>query len=495
MSSQLDIGSFLAQQTAAGEVDSQGDFTVSHNEAVRKLARFALPRTTAWVSKLVQAAVRWGCLSLHLTQAGPETNFHFVMDDGIPVPNEQDILSALVSAGVTGPRAVDAFGLALRGLVEQAQFSFLLVCASSEGEEPKRIYAGSHYGALTENQRMSDRYVRPGGISLTVYHHSRPGHDRVGGAIVAGKQAREIVEELRAFSYMSPILITINRESLEGPLTNPILGYSASLRPLVLSGLTGLEHSPAQLPLPPGYEEKLMSLLSHPRRILRSYGGRTSFAAAFLMTFRTENAPAESYRRSRLLWLLDGVIVDEEEIGARDALELRLYANAAGLKTDLTGFRLVETDEYRQRRSEILKAMVLALEDPRLSEADFLREDRDAHSPGDDEAIKDEVFRRRLKVFATGGGAGLGLMVLAGAPLLGTLLMAAGAAGAKLVGGQPLAMHKRYHPRHSERLRQGIRHLRDILEKTVELSRGRGWTKERSLRPAWDLETLEDEDV
>lgn len=493
MSSQLDIGAFLAEQTAAGEVDSQGDFTVSHNEAVRKLARFALPRTTAWVSKLVQAAVRWGCLSLHLSQSGPETNFHFLMG-GVPLPNEQDILSALVSAGVTGPRAVDAFGLALRGLVEQAQFSFLLVCASSEGDEPSRIYAGAHYGALSETQRMAARYVRPDGISLTVYHHNRPGHDRVGGAIVAAKQAREIVEELRTFAYMSPIPISINKESLEGPLDNPVLGYSASLRPLVLSGLTGLEHSPSHLPLPPGYEEKIMSLLSHPRRILRKYGGRTHFGAAFLMTFRSENAAAESYRRSRLLWLLDGVIVDEEEIGARDALELRVYANAAGLKTDLTGFRLVETEEYRRRRAEILKAMVRALDDPRLCQADFLREDRDAHSAADDEALKDEVFRRRLKVMAGGGGAGLGLMALAGAPLLGALLIAGSAAGARLLGGQPLALHKRYHPRHSERLSQGLRHLRDILEKTVELSSGRGWSKERSLRPAWDLETLEDED-
>lgn len=494
MSSQLDIGAFLAEQSAVGEVDSQGDFTVSHNEAVRKLARFALPRMTAWVSKLVQAAVRWRCMALHLTQSGAETNFHFVMNEGITVPNEQEILGALVSATVTGPRAVDAFGLALRGLVEQARYSFLLVCESSEGVEPKRIYAGAHYGGFSEQQRMASRYVRPGGISLTVYHYDRP--NQVGGAIVAAKQAREIVEELRAFAYMAPIPLTINGENLEGPLNTPALGYSSSLRPLVLSGLSSLDHSPPQLPLPSGYEEKILSLLSHPRRILRGYGGKRYFSAAFLMTFRTESGAAESYRRSRLLWLLDGIIVDEEEIGARDALELYVYANAADLKTDLTGFRLVETEEYRLRRSEILSRMVRAIDDPVLRHADFLREDRDGDSPSDDVAEKDDVFRRRARVVLAGGGAGVALMCLTPVPILGALVIAGTALGARsFVGGTPMAMHKRYHPRQAHRLSQGMQHLRDILERTVEAAGRRGWTKDRRARAGAEFDALEEEEV
>ena len=473
----VDLNSFLSEQGAAGQMDSQGDFTVSHNEAVRKLARFALPRPTAWVSKLVQSAVRWRCQTLRISQSLTETSFHFVMGDPGQVPNEQEILGALVSAGLTGPRAVDAFGLALRGMVEQSRLSFLLVCDSSEGDQHKRIYAGTHYGRMSEEERMAERFVSRGAIALTVCH--LPG-GAAWKAVAHKREALSIVGELRTYAYMSPVPIVLNGQPLEGPLNSSAVGYSKHHFPLVTSGLNGLSHSPPRLLLPPTYEEKFLSVRSHPRRILRSYAGHRSFAAAYLMTYRPSLGSNDSYRRSELLWLLDGVIVDQEEIGARDKLELRLYANAAGLNTDLTGFRLVDGAEYRQRRSEILSEMAATLDGPKFAKADFFYEDRDQLSAEDELHDRNEAAQKRLKVVTAGIGAGFLVFILTPIPLVGALLGLGSLAGSKIPGKIKRESSRLARAEHQEELYRKIRALGEILEKTVTLSKGRGWTKDQS---------------
>ena len=49
----FDISSFLAGQVAEGELESEGRFTVSQDDAARKLARFSMPFDYAWVLKVV----------------------------------------------------------------------------------------------------------------------------------------------------------------------------------------------------------------------------------------------------------------------------------------------------------------------------------------------------------------------------------------------------------------------------------------------------------
>ena len=57
--SEFDLGRFLNQQASEGSLDSEGEFTIDHAVAARKLARFAMPDEYSWVLKLVQASVGW----------------------------------------------------------------------------------------------------------------------------------------------------------------------------------------------------------------------------------------------------------------------------------------------------------------------------------------------------------------------------------------------------------------------------------------------------
>lgn len=459
MGEQLDLGAFLAQQSAAGEVDSRGDFTVSHHEAVKKLARFALPRSHAWVCKLVQAAVRWGCFRLNLKQSRTESQFHLRFREVHQIPNEDAIVAGLVSGRVSGPEAMDALAMALRALVEQAKLSFVLV--SDNGKSPPRpIYAGYHYGHVSETERMNPRF-RPGpGLTLTVYHH-RPYKE--GPADVwdllppLHRGDVPIARELDQYAYVCPIPVSIDGRLVDGFLQASALKFSHSHRPLVQGGLSGLEYSPPRMRLPADFEEKVLSITTHPKRALRTYGGRKEAAAAFLLTYLV---PADTrmpgnlpQKRSRLHWVADGVIVETETLEVETSdLSLEIYANASGLPTDLTGFTTLDNDQRALRRAEILKGVGARFADLKARDTDFFRDDVDHFSPVDRQADATETVQKRKKIMLGGTGTGLALTLVN--PVLGVSTTVAA-----LVGGYKAGL--------SRVDRESVLRRRNLLERRL----------------------------
>lgn len=435
MGDQLDIGAFLAQQAGAGQVDSRGDFTVSHHEAVKKLARFALPRPHAWVSKLVQAAVRWGCFRLHLKQTRTESQFHLRFAHVKDIPDEDAIVAGLVSGRISGPEAMDALAMALRALVEQARLSFLLVTDNGK-RAPRPIYAGYHYGQISEAQRLHERF-RPGpGLTLTVYHHRpyKEGPMDVWDLLPPVHRGDvPITRELDQYAYLCPFPLSIDGRLVDGLLHASAMKFSQSHVPLIQGAMIGLEHSPPRMRLPADFEEKILSITTHPKRAQRGYGGRREAAAAFLLTY---HVPADSrmplalpHKRSRLHWVADGVIVESEtlEVETSDAA-LHIYANASGLATDLTGFTTLHNEQRARRRAEILKALGARLGDPVLKDTDFFRDDLDHLSSVDQQTDLSEKQQKRKKIMLTGSGTGLALTLVN--PVLGVSTTVAA-----LVGG------------------------------------------------------------
>lgn len=435
MGEQLDLGAFLAQQSAAGEIDSKGDFTVSHHEAVKKLARFALPRQHAWVCKLVQAAVRWGCFRLHLKQSRTETQFHLRFSQTKDIPDEDAIVAGLVSGRISGPEAIDSLAMALRALVEQAKLSFVLVTDSGK-RVPRPIYAGYHYGQISEVQRLSPRF-RPGpGLTLTVYHHRpyKEGPKDVWDLLPPVHRGDiPIARELDHFAYVCPFPLSIDGRLVDGLLHASAMKFSQNHVPLVQGALVGLENSPPRLRLPSDFEEKVLSITTHPKRASRTYGGRKEAAAAFLLTYYV---PADSrmplalpHKRSHLHWVADGVIVESELLDVESSdVGMHIYANAAGLATDLTGFTTLANEERARRRAEILKAVGTRLQEPQFREVDFFRDDLDHLSPVDQQADLAETQQKRKKIMLGGSGTGLALTLVN--PVLGVSTTVAA-----LVGG------------------------------------------------------------
>jgi tetratricopeptide (TPR) repeat protein len=169
--------------------------------------------------------------------------------------------------------------------------------------------------------------------------------------------------------------------------------------------------------LPPSFEEKVLSVLTHPRRARRTYDGAQDFSAAFFLSLQLPlvygTARPPHRQRSFFHWVRDGVVVQTTSLPVETSgLVLSVYANAEGLKTDLTGFQLVDEERKLLREEEILKKMSEVCQSLASDLPDFFREDVDQHAPEDKVWDEDQDYRSRVKVLLKGSGAGLFLTLV-----------------------------------------------------------------------------------
>ncbi|MFA5506979.1 MAG: hypothetical protein WC314_23790 [Vulcanimicrobiota bacterium] len=410
MNAHHDLLSYLQGQAGEGVKDSEGDFTISEENARKKLARFALPRETAWISKLLQAAVGWGMSSVSIHQSQAETQIFFEPPEPVRIPTEREVVNTLLSSKVVAETPLEHFCLGLRALVEQAKLSFLLILHDGDSTfQP--IYAGWFFAEMTEQARMNKRFARAPGLTLTVRHTPLLTAPRIGE--LAPKHGLSISQELRDYAFFCPVPVVLGGLHLEGALDSPMVAPS-SVVPLVFSGLNGLNHSPGGMPLPPDYEEKQFSFLTHPRRARRSYGGARDFSCAYLLTATSPfNGLVSAYRRSSFKWVRDGILIQESFLNVRtEVLSLHILADARGLKTDLTGFQMLQDDLFHQRRTEVLGSLAQRLREWEKKVDGFFREDLDAESPSDLEFDRELAYQKRVKRLLRGSVAGIALTLV-----------------------------------------------------------------------------------
>jgi len=391
-----DLLSYLGEQAGQGVKDSEGEFSISLEAARSKLARFALPRPNAWVLKLVQAAVGWQMTRIEITQYWKETRFFLVPPSTLTLPDEKQLLAALMSGQVLADSPLAHFCLALRALVEQAGQSFLLITQSGQ-ELSKSLYAGSYYSKLGEAKRLSRAHNQGIGLTLYVRHELELKGDMPAGQLF-GLQSTgtAIVQELRDHAYLCPVPLILAGRALEGLLESPHFRFEWQ-RPLALSGVKELIHSPTQLPLPQSFQKKQLSYLTSPGRAARDYTLEKRFACVYSLSALNRAEPSSfKTRLSYMSWVCGGVVVQSATLGIETrTLGIQVYGNADGLPTDLTGFQLLQQREFLQRQQEIY----LALADNVLSWLDdlegFFRVDRDELSEQDDKADRMSSLRKR----------------------------------------------------------------------------------------------------
>jgi hypothetical protein len=368
MGQNSDLIDYLRQHLEEGVQDSEGAFTISREDATRKLARFSLPRQTAWVSKLVQAAVGWDCRRLVVDSSMYLTTFYFEMSSNRELVSEAEVVTRLLSPLHGSDDPLECFCIALRALVEQANLSFLLVLCGPESET-KPICAGRYFEKLDETAQKSETFRRGEGLTLTVAE----------GAFSPLKWLtrqglkRKVAEELRAFCYTSPVPIGFEGEQIDGSLEG-LCQDSRLFRPLRMTGLTGLKSSPNHLPLFQGAGDKEFSLCSDWGSNIRDHVSVKDvvFGALLLVGAHVpDSLPSEvaGHKLFAVDWVRQGVIVDSHALDQKlNFLGGRLLLNASGLKGDLTGFQLVKNQGSYLRASEVVRAA-----HQELSSLDFLR--------------------------------------------------------------------------------------------------------------------------
>jgi hypothetical protein len=470
VSENRDLLSYLQEQSSDGSKESEGEFTVSLEAARKKLAKFALPRDSAWALKLVQAAVGWKMNRIEVSQSWMETQFLFEPNEADDLVSEKKLLSSLLSGQVLAETPLAQFCLALRAIVEQANLSFLLVITDGKSL-PKPLYAGAYYSGLSEDQRLIRCNKLPIGLTLFVRHaYSFASDTPVSQMIGLRSNGLPIIQELKDYAYLSPIPLLLGKKRLDGLLDSPHFRFDRQL-PLALSGLKNLEHSPQSFQLPDSFEEKQFSFLTSPRRARRGYGGEKDFLCAYLLCALSRGTPpTKTSGLSTFHWVRDGVVVQTSPLAlATSVLGIQIYANASGLKSDLTGFQLVENNELFQRRREIYCELATALSAWIGRVDDFFRVDRDDLSAQDDELDRNQKNRKNrptLFVLST-----VGLLWSIASPIVGipTTIIGFAAIRKRKTEAQKAVIHKL---KMGSALEMDLRILSEGLPLLVQLDEG-----------------------
>ena len=390
MSHHIDFQTFLENQEGEGEYQSTGEFTIDQRHAASKMAKFALPRSTAWVCKLVQAAVGWPVKALSVKQGKVYTIFYFEWEDLKLLPTEDEVVRGLLSSGVSDDTPLASLCMGLRALVETARLSFLLVVNDVE-VEPKPVYAGAYFSKKSEEDRLSLGFKSRTGLTVTVAHYPqrRPGDDVQSGAF----HQAVIESELDTYCHFSPVPITFNDRRVDDPVRTPSFQATDLFRPVYTGGLP-IKGEARAMPTPPGFEERRMSFFTHPLRARRPYHGKHDFSVGLVMGMRTY--PGEPKRRLVVYWVRRGVIVESELLPVyTTVLTGALYLNADSLGTDLTGFKVSQPDAGDIKRSVLRRVCDFMVKLP--LEGFAFTEDRDEQTAVDEWNEKKVNSRKRLK--------------------------------------------------------------------------------------------------
>lgn len=352
---ELRLDDFLDSVRAEGLTDSEGAFTISHAQAMKKMARYSLPYPEAWVLKIVQAAVIWKASEIRIKQSQLYTIIEFCPQEKKNIPTEEEVVATLV--GDTGASAVPVANLCLglRTLVRIEDYSFILTLNTGRSEA-RPLYAGRDAQSLTRLHRMRLSRRKSAGVKIVVIH-LREGENLLGRLVYRFVpwlgRGRQIASELARCAGVCPIPIQLNRRQVTDLLGSVNYGLNSKTQPLLLSGVK-LEDEPV-LKLAVDSCESVIPYYSKHHRQRDTRESRSDFSAWFLcQSHRRAVLPARlpslEQTSHEVQWVCEGVVVQcETFVYPTRLLKLVFFLNADGLKTDITGLLLTDSEEKRER--------------------------------------------------------------------------------------------------------------------------------------------------
>ncbi len=386
--SPLNVERLMVSSASVGVFDSAGAFTVTQEKAVLKLARAQLPRSAAWISKVVQAAVASGAPKVEIKQTRTQTLLSFS-------PAKQffatQVYRLLLQAEVAGRGAAWHLAVGLRALAAQSERPFKV--AFRQGREKCEILEFRN-GSLTCNtdqvQVKSALQIR-----LTVEYPSEEKGTGIFGLAPSSALAAREFAELATFAVCAPIPIRFGRYDV-AHLGVPRKAWGADCQEIVLfleglvSKVETLEEGALRVPrnvlrqVRPGLKADIrVAGLVESFRLLEDQDfvgfARVSFTEDQFAPSKLQQPSVGLGSVSMCHWVQDGVIIHQEPLQVEQgACTLDLFVSAHELPTDLSTFGLLEN---RAKETRLRAALSEAMErvQHRLDPNNF----RFSRSPGD----------------------------------------------------------------------------------------------------------------
>lgn len=343
------IEGFLEERQAEGQHDSRGEFTLSGEEAWRKLGRGQLPpHPEAWILPLVQAANR-ACCSKMLVRLGRRSTR--VALEGEWSWSLPDLEGALL--GAPRPESpLHSLAAGLRALLTGPRAGSLLL--SSPGGERLR-WNGERLVAAPGSRSSS-------GHTVLEVDHLPPGRGwsrltprlSEGAAVVAGLQ-----HTLAGQAMASPVPIWCDGRLLSG-LERAVERPDRRILAYLPVGPGPVPALP--FPVPSRWrserwkDEASFSLAPTPGREFADGPSAAVVVLSVAVSQREETGGVVSLgqsRGSRILWIRDGVVVGQQALPLSGSLELTVFASAQGLPTDLSDLALQQGKELLRRQQAI----------------------------------------------------------------------------------------------------------------------------------------------
>lgn len=408
-----ELEKFLLEQVGEGQHDSAGKFTLARGKALEKLANFQLPRETAWVSKLVQAAVAGGSSGIAVRQTPTDTFFVFEPPAGWTLTSVEE---AFYDPEVCPERALDHFKRGLWPVSIRDMRPFRLVLP---GSTEALFWTGEEF-----QRRKAEP---PKYLELTVSHRSRlqgGGFSYYFLGIESARGNAAIMRELCENCFTCPIPLKVDGRRLDALQGCPRHGFSPSSYPIrvALAEADLPDFRPPRLtyggytPINAG-ESQLNTIFQPKVKVPERIGvGLLLCASIEKVALGDASRPIPLPRSSTLNWVRDGVIVGREALAVSQlSCAAGLFISADGLETDLTGFGLIRSEEVQRRQLAACRAVL-----------PFIRET----------SVSLDVYVRSVlnRAYLMGGLMFLGGLILTAVnPLSGFFIAGGGATGGAAV--------------------------------------------------------------
>lgn len=358
----MGVEDYLQSASRLGQLDSEGSFTIAGEAAVGKLAAFQLPRQSAWVLKIVQAAVTSGASFLEIRQSRDVTTFRFDPSIEIDVDAIEKSLLAVEIEATPFVRHL-CVGLRTVGFGDKRAFTL----AASDGEH--RQLFGWNCHNLTKQTNREEEPTRPYlhlGVAFPEDNQGRV----LGGMMRAAGRATDEYQEIVRYGQACPLKLTLDGRRLDTLMGLPEKIMSCTSVPLGICTLSALQSPHPKLPIPPGIDRVQTRWRPTDRftdsRLFYFEGGQEQEAPALLRvcyhfhvdshrskyrSFQFHSVPQPSVAH----WVKDGVICQSQTLSRTpSAASLDVFLSAEGLPTDISGLRLREVSEAPERLRLVL---------------------------------------------------------------------------------------------------------------------------------------------
>lgn len=365
------LENFLDQALQAGQRDSQGVFTLAREQARNKLARFQLHSPGHWAVKFVQFIVRTGSQSpMTFRSTGEFTELSFDL----------------------GPQfEVEQFESRFYGSLANPEppWNYLLASLWSVGVGETRPFAlhltGYQIGWQWDGEQLHRRDASPSAelSSFRVSHLGKVARSPLRGKKLAKARKQELSRALMSRCFVCPLPLTVDGLRIDALQLCPHQGWRETQCPVKVGFLDLAELQAWTLP-PGSFREEP----SKPRQNVKLWGRtlgdefwlldteptRVEASLAYVLTWHTNlKGPKDISalkerpltKRSSCFFVQDGSIIGGFELAMPEtSCAFGLYLSAFGIKTDLTGLEIVDSEEAEKRAHAAIRLLLGSLKKP-----------------------------------------------------------------------------------------------------------------------------------